>query len=266
MNLQVLDLIANGDAIRDESATAATSASSTSSVPEQQQQRSHNKNNVYGIGGSSRSFYGGGGLSSPHHLHPHADTTAAQELLGTMDENTPVLDVCFVTEIGQIIAMGGSKTTEHDYFGGEVPVPPSSLKIFVGSIRVVAPSPTFCERIANYVLYGPLFPYLVEKFGGLYKSSHSSSSSIRMTTTAAEETTRSPDEEQQQHLDDVASASSSAISWQIPPSGLYIEFSVKKPLFVLPAPRDGVEHYHQRHKEVFFILTVSEQRSTYIDS
>ncbi len=246
MNLQVLDLIAKSDTMRDESAT--TTSAAASSVPEQQ--HSHNNNNVYGIGELSRSFCGGG-LNSPP--HPPADTTA-QKLLGTMDENTPVLDVCFVTEIGQIIATGGRRTT-HVYCGGEVPVPPSSLKIFVGSIRVVAPSPTFCDRISSYILSGPLFPYLVQKFGGCKQ--HSSSSTIRMTTaTAAEETTSSSEE---QHLDVVSPCPtvSSATSWQIPSSGLYIEFSVQKPLFILPVPCDGVEQ-HQRHKEVFFALTVSE--------
>ncbi len=237
MNLQILDLIAEGgndDSIGDDSA-----------APVSLQQQNHK--NYYGISsgndGESRRSYYGDLKSTPHHSYTRA--TIAQEVLGTTDENTPVLDLCFVTVIEQLI--GEERTAAAavpNYCETEAisSSSPSSLKIFIGSFRILVPSPTFCETISSYLLCGPLFPYLVGKFG------YSSSSKIQtMTTATVAAETMSCNEE---YLAEVSSTTSS--SWQIPSSGVYIEFKIQNPLIILPSP------YHTKEEPVFFVLTVSE--------
>ncbi len=232
-NLQILDLIAEG--------SNDDSIGNDSAVPESSQQQNHKTD--YGISGSddaeSRRSYYGGLKSTPHHYYSRA--TIAQEVLGTMDENTPVLDVCFVTEIEQLIGEERTAAVPNYCEAEAISSSPSNLKIFVGCFRIVVPSPAFCERISSYLLCGPLFHYLIGKFG------YSSLKIQTVTTATAAAETMSCNEE---YLADVSTTTSS--SWQIPSSGVYIEFEMKKPLIILPYP------YHAKEKPVFFVLTVSE--------
>ncbi len=292
MNLQVLDLISDeeGDTITTMNNSAVSSASASSSVapgrrwsPSQWQSHNDNSKNSYGIGGGPGTF---NVLNSPTQNSPAVVTStgtmttpSAQELLGTMDENTPMLDVCFMTQIDQIFP--GRRTA-----AAAASSSPSSLKIFIGSFRVVVPSPTFCDKITRYVLLGPLFPYLIQIFGGFKFKPLSPSSSTQATATVptgAESTrktrktkTTSSSEEYRSSSSssscvisspyDVIVSSTSSPSWQIPSSGLHVEFSMKKPLFILPISWNNnntiEQQYYHYKKANFFVLSVSVRSVT----
>ncbi len=233
-NLQILDLIAeangNDDSISDDS--------------ELSQQQSHR--NYYGISGSGDGAESGESYyddlkSTPYYCYSRA--TFQQEVFGAMDENTPLLDVHFVTEIQELTGEERSAAIQNDCEAEAVSSPTSNLKILVENFKIVVPSPTFCERVSSYLLYGPIFSYLIGKFRN--------SSCLKTQTTPASTGTAETMHCIEEHLMDVPAPTLS--SWQIPSGGIYIEFEMKEPLIILPCP------YHAKEEPpVFFVLTVSE--------